>query len=200
MNLPGIRRTYHFMAPVYDRLFRRFYRNLRRESIAALDLQAPDVIVLVGAGTGLDIPHLPRESRTFAIDVTPEMIRRAAATGRHRAGYVLADGAALPLRDASVSVVILHLVLSVAPAPAALLAEAARVLRVGGRVAILDHFAPPGRLGLARRILAGVPSLLGTHFDRRFEDLALEPRFAVIRDQRLARGWYRTVVLRRLEG
>ncbi|MGE0600579.1 MAG: class I SAM-dependent methyltransferase [Dehalococcoidia bacterium] len=197
MKLTQIRRTYRRMAPIYDPLFRRFYRRFRMESIAALHLQPSDTILLVGAGTGLDVPFLPSGSRTIAIDVTPAMLKRAAVTRPRGVDFILADGVALPLRDASVSAVILHLVLSVAPDPAALLSEAARVVRVDGRVAVLDHFAPASRLSLARRLLARVPCLLGTHVDRRFEDLAGEKYFEVLQDRLLAGGAYRALTLGR---
>lgn len=200
MKLTEIRRTYRWMAPVYDALFRRFYRGLRRESIAALRLQPSDTIVLVGVGTGLDVPFLPSGSRAIAVDVTPAMLQRAARVRPGSVDCILADGAALPLRDGSATAVLLHLVLTVTPDPALLLTEAARVLRSGGRVAVLDHFAPADRVNLARRLLGRVPLLLGTHVDRRFEDLAIEPHFQVLEDRRLARGLYRALVLERVSG
>lgn len=199
MNVASILRTYRWMAPLYDPLFERFYRSLRGESIASLRIQPTDVVVLVGAGTGLDIGHLPKASRVIAIDMTSAMLRRAATTYGSRADYVLGDGTSLPLRDARVSVVILHLVLSVAADPEGLLLEAARVLQVGGRVAILDHFAPAGRVSLWRRMLARFPAILGTHMDRQFEDLTLPPSFNVLEDRRLARGMYRSVILERIQ-
>lgn len=125
---------------------RGFYRRLRTENIAALHLQPSDTILLVNMGTGLDIPHLPSGARTIAINVTPAVLRRAAEDRPQGIDFILADGASLPLRDATTSAVILHLVLSVAADPTALLTKAARVVRANGRVAVLDHFAPAGRL------------------------------------------------------
>lgn len=187
------------MAPLYDPLFRRFYRRMREESIAALQLQPSDTVLLVGAGTGLDIRHVPAGSRTVALDITPAMLRRAAAAYPQRADFVLGDGSALPLRDASVSAVVLHLVLSVAPDPEVLMREASRVVRVGGRAAILDHFASGGRVGVTRRLLARFPILFGTYFDRKFEDLPIRPTFKVRRDRRMVGGTYRSVLLDRVD-
>lgn len=201
MNPTQIRRTYRWMAPVYDALFRRFYREMRTDSIARLALEPSQSVLLVGVGTGLDIPLLPPVTRVIAVDLSPKMLKRAAgAPPSSPVHYLLADGGALPLRDASVSAVILHLVLSVAPDPRALLREATRVLQPGGRIAVLDHFVPPGRLSTGRRLLAHMPVLLGTHLDRRFETLRKGLPLRVVRDERRGRGLYRMLILERVTG
>ncbi|WP_322795356.1 class I SAM-dependent methyltransferase [Tepidiforma sp.] len=202
MDSAQIRKTYRWMAPIYDPLFARAYRPLRRSSIAALHLQPCDSVLLVGVGTGLDLPLLPPRATVIAIDLSPAMLKRARCARPSLAGhFLLADGGALPLRDRTVSAVILHLVLSVAPAPRAILAEAMRVLQPGGRIAVLDHFAPPGRWGLARQLLVRTPpSLLGTHLDRRVEELLAGLPLRVVRDRRLAGGFYRALVLVPAEG
>lgn len=197
MKSNEVRRTYRWMAPLYDPLFRRFYQGLRADSIRALDLQPSETVVLVGVGTGLDIPLLPRGTNAIGIDMTPEMLRRAARRGPGSAGFVLADGAALPIADGCVSAVIFHLVLSVAPDPVALLAEAARILRPGGRVAILDHFAPAGRVSWLRRVLGRLPAALGTHMDRRFEDFRTDANFRIVSDLRMVGGLYQELILER---
>lgn len=196
MNSRQITQTYRWMAPVYDPLFRRFYLRMRAESIGALELTPTDTVALLGVGTGLDLPLLPDVARIVGFDLTRSMLRRATrARCIGPADLILADGARLPLRDASVSVVILHLVLSVAPDPAAVLREASRVLQPGGRTAVLDHFAPAGRPGLLRRVLSRVPRALGTHLDRTFEDMIADTPFSVVNDRRFFRDVYRAVVL-----
>lgn len=199
-----IKQTYRWMAPLYDALFERLYRRMRAESIGALGLGPSDTVVLVGVGTGLDLPFLPKGTRIVGIDLARPMLRRAARRPlASPADFVLGDGRNVALRDESATAVVLHLVLSVAPDPAAVLAEASRILRPGGRIAILDHFAPPGRPGLTRRLLARLSLLLGTHLDRTFEGMmtgARSPELEVVRDRRLARGLYRAIVLRRSAG
>ncbi|MGE3073913.1 MAG: class I SAM-dependent methyltransferase [Dehalococcoidia bacterium] len=202
MDSAQIRKTYRWIAPIYDLLFSRAYRSMRRASVAALHLQPSDAVLLVGAGTGLDIPLLPPVSKVVALDLSPAMLKRARRVRQSPCGhYLLADGGLLPLRDRTVSAVVLHLVLSVAPDPHAILQEATRVLEPGGRIAVLDHFAPPGRWSAARRLLAGTPpSWLGTHLDRRLEGMLTGLPLRVLRDERLARGFYRALVLERVAG
>lgn len=97
----------------------------------------------IGTGTGR-IAELfaGHAERVVALDKNLEMLRVARAKLQHlpaaRVELVQGDFAELPFADASFDTVILHQVLHFAPDPAPALAEAARVLRSGGRIAIVD--------------------------------------------------------------
>lgn len=196
MDANRVRSVYRWMAPVYDPLFRRFYAPMRRRSIARLRLAPADTVALIGVGTGLDLPWLPPAGRVVAVDFSPGMLRRA-VRNNPGASAVLADGAKLPFRDGSVDAIVLHLVLSVAPEPHLLLADAVRVLRDGGRIAVLDHFAPQGRLSWWRRLVSRLTWLFGTHFDRHFEPIAAGLPLTIIVDRTFTRGLYRSLLLRK---
>jgi SAM-dependent methyltransferase len=82
------------------------------------------------------------------------MLRRA----RHRAARVQvvlpllrADARHLPVRDGALDGATGHSLLYLLPDPAAALAEVARTVRPGGRVAFLEPAATPGTLGGALR-------------------------------------------------
>lgn len=198
-DIAAIQRCYRWMAPVYDALFARSYRRLRRESLQTLDLQETDLVLLVGVGTGLDLPLLPRVASLVATDLSLPMLRHAAkARSVTPASPVLSDGGQLPIAAGSISVVVLHLVLCSSPDGRAMLQEAARVLAPRGRVAILDHFAHPRRLSRWRRWSAHAPWLFGTRFDRRLEPMLTGLPFEVVSDKRRALRLYRLVLLRRL--
>jgi ubiquinone/menaquinone biosynthesis C-methylase UbiE len=141
------RLRYRLWAPVYD-VAAMALRGVRRRSLVMLNVQAGERVLLLGAGTGLDLDFLPREARIAAIDITPAMIdrlrRRAERLGLEVDARVM-DGQALEFADGSFDAVVLHLILAVIPDPLACAREAARVLRPGGRTAILDKFAPDGR-------------------------------------------------------
>ncbi len=103
----------------------------------------------IGTGTGRMIELLgPTAATATGIDRSPEMLRLARgkleAAGLPQAEVRRADMYALPRTDGSTDTVILHQVLHFADAPGAALAEAARVLRPGGRLLIVD-FAPHDR-------------------------------------------------------
>ncbi|SMF62973.1 ArsR/SmtB family transcription factor [Allosphingosinicella indica] len=103
-------------------------------------------LVDVGTGTGRMLALFGGDAEcATGIDRSPEMLRLARAklaeTGLDSAELRQADMYALPLASGSADTVILHQVLHYAQQPDAAIAEAARLLRPGGRLLIVD-FAP----------------------------------------------------------
>lgn len=97
----------------------------------------------IGTGTGrMAELFAPHAERIVALDRNLEMLRVARAKLQHlptaQIELVQGDFADLPFADASFDTVVLHQVLHFAPDPAPALVEAARVLRPGGRIAIVD--------------------------------------------------------------
>jgi ubiquinone/menaquinone biosynthesis C-methylase UbiE len=138
------RLRYTIWAPLYDGLVGAVgFTDARRRSIEGLALKDGARVLLVGAGTGLDLDFVPSGVAITAIDVTPAMLkrltRRAARAGRQVSAQVM-DARALTFPDESFDAVIMHLILAVMPQPELGLKEAARVLAPGGRVAIFDKF------------------------------------------------------------
>lgn len=106
-------------------------------------------LVDIGTGTGRMIELLgDKASSVIGIDRSSEMLRLARVkldrAGIADAALRQADMYALPLADDSADSAILHQVLHYAQAPAAAIAEAARVLRPGGHLLVVD-FAPHDR-------------------------------------------------------
>lgn len=99
----------------------------------------------IGTGTGrMAEIFAPLASRITALDRSPEMLRIARAKLADRgidAELVQGDFAALPLANDAVDTIVMHQVLHFASDPRGVVAEAARVLRPGGRLLIAD-FAP----------------------------------------------------------
>ena len=100
----------------------------------------------VGTGTGRIAELIAASAQhVTAFDKSPEMLRVARARLQHLPGERVAlaqgDFSALPFADAAFDTVLFHQVLHYAQEPEAVLAEAARVTRAGGRIAIADFAA-----------------------------------------------------------
>lgn len=193
------RGRWRLYAPVYDRLAAPFEAG-RRRAFDRLDLGSDDRILLVGAGTGLDLPHLPADADVSAIDVVPENVRRT----RERAGALdrrvdarVADAAALPYPDGAFDVVCLHLVLAVVPDPGAVLAEVERVLAPDGRVSVYDKFLPDGASpSLLRRVLTPPARLLFSDLTLQLAPLVADTDLSVTHREWLLADLYSVAVLR----
>ncbi|MGN3975459.1 ArsR/SmtB family transcription factor [Tsuneonella sp. SYSU-LHT278] len=111
--------------------------------VAALDGEELGEVLDIGTGTGRIAELLePDAAAVTGVDKSPEMLRLARArlqnlpTGRIE--LVQGDFAALPFESNRFDTVIFHQVLHYAQQPDYALAEAARVCREGGRIAIAD--------------------------------------------------------------
>jgi ubiquinone/menaquinone biosynthesis C-methylase UbiE len=164
------RLRYTLWAPVYDIAGRRF-DGRRRESLRLLDPRRGERILIVGAGTGADLPYLPAGCVVIATDLTPAMLARARAHLREGIHLAIMDGHSLAVRSGSCDAVVLHLILAVIPDPARCLQEAARVLRPGGRIVVFDKFIQSRRPPLGLRLLNVVTRTLFTDVTRRFQDI-----------------------------
>ncbi len=199
-----LRYSYTLFAPVYDAFVAPFTARARRDSLLRLREGPHAEVLLVGIGSGLDLPLLPRGPRYTGLDLTPAMLaraRRKAATLDLDLRLDQGDARRLPYDDAAFDVVVLHLILAVTPHPGRVLAEAARVLRRGGRVLILDKFLRPGQKAPLRRLISPLLGLLATRADVVFEEtLAQAPGLEVASDRpALAGGWFRRIELRKTE-
>lgn len=108
-----------------------------------MKLMPPMVIADVGAGEAtLSLMMAKRAEKVIAVDSAPRMVKYGADVAAERGvsnfEYRLGDLERLPLSDASVDLVTLTQSLHHAQHPAKAVSEAHRILRPGGRIAILD--------------------------------------------------------------
>lgn len=199
----SLKTSYRYIAPFYDVfLDRSIGAKIRQRSLAALGQQQRGRVLVDGAGTGLDFPFLPAQHDYTALDLTGAMLARSRgrAAGLNMA-WVQGDSMALPFAEASFDYVVLHLIVAVVPQPQRCLAEAARVLKPGGRVFLLDKFLRRGERAWLRRMLSPLTGRLITRLDVVFEEvLERVPELRVLSDSpALARGWFRLIELQKVE-
>jgi len=99
----------------------------------------------IGTGTGLILRALgANATRAFGVDISTEALR-IARTRTHGAGlshciFRRGDMYALPFAEGSFDTVTMDRILAAAEQPAAAVAEAARTLRSGGRLCLVEDF------------------------------------------------------------
>lgn len=196
---------YKFWSPVYDLLFDRLlFASGRQRTFELLQLRGDERVLLVGIGTGADLPYLPQKIQAVGVDLSPEMLLKAKKKLPETENRLLVqcDAQNLPLLNASFDVVILTLILSVVPDGQACWRESLRVLRPGGWAIIFDKFLPDDqRSNPVRTLLNLGAKLLGTDINRHLGELLAGTKYTIsVNEASLLNGMYRIILIQTPEG
>ena len=154
---------------------------------AVADLHAGETVLDLGSGAGADVLISARRvgptGKAIGLDMTDEMLElaraNAAAAGVANVEFVQGYLEELPLDDRSVDVVISNCVINLSGDKRRVIAEAARVLRPGGRFAVSDVIADPDMDDATRADVAAwtgciAGALTGREFRSLLSDAGLE--------------------------
>jgi ubiquinone/menaquinone biosynthesis C-methylase UbiE len=195
---------YRLWAPVYDAALSHFFMPGRRRAIDLLALQPGDCVLIVGVGTGADLPLLPGGVSVIGIDLSPAMLAKAKNKlpgCRASVELILGDAQTLLVAENSCDAAILNLILSVVPDGRACLQSALRALKPGGRMVVFDKFqADDQKISSLRKLLNLFSTLFGTDITRRFDQISRGcPCVVEQNEPNLLSGTYRVILLRKTE-
>lgn len=150
--------------PVYEAVFEPLTDQFARAAITALDLAPGTLCLDVAAGSGGAALMAARAgARVVAIDAAPGMVRRVrerAAEARLPVSAAVMDAQGLALPDAAFAAALSVFGLILCPDAGRALAEAARALRPGGRIAVVT-WTEPQNYELVARLLAAAAAVRG---------------------------------------
>lgn len=138
--------AYARWAPVYDAIFGIITNAAIARTMRVLNALPPGRILEIGVGTGLALPRYRREHRVTGIDLSPAMLARARnRVQTQKLGNVEAlsemDATKLAFAGQSFDAAVAMFLITVVPDPIAVLNEAVRVVKPGGRIVLANHFS-----------------------------------------------------------
>lgn len=200
-----IERVYSVLARVYDGFFDWALGPGRRAAVTRLPVAEGARILEVGVGTGLSLPLYPRSCHVTGIDITDAMLdlarSRVERSAQNNVDLRRMDARDLQFPDGSFDAVVAPYVISVVPDPRRVMAEAARVCRPGGIVAVVNRFRSSAPvLHQLDGWLTPATQWIGFRLDLPLDTVTSTPGLRVERIDRvnLLRAW-RLIWLRRVD-
>lgn len=168
------RRRYQRIAPFYDFMETMVEQRFRPWRERLWSLVRGSTVLEVGVGTGKNMTYYPDNLSATGIDLTPGMLERARKRTKalgldSRVSLRLGDAQSLDFPDASFDTAIATFVFCSVPDPVLGLREMKRVVKLGGRVLLLEHVRSPNPfLGKIMDLLNPlVVRMMGANINRR---------------------------------
>lgn len=149
LDADSVREAYRRWAGVYDLVFGGVSAFGRKRAVEAVNRLAGPRVLEVGVGTGLALPLYRRDLQVVGIDLSREMLAKAherVADDKlsHVRGLVEMNAEEMAFEDGSFDIAVAMFTASVVPDARKLYAEMSRVVRPGGHLLFVNHFAAEG--------------------------------------------------------
>lgn len=150
MNSPRRQKTpsessvYHRYAQFYDHTFDRVFSRRVRQTIRSLDIPPGARVLELGVGTGTSLEAYPKHADVVATDLSEDMLRFAVEQKEQNDWQHITlqrmNAQQIEFDDEQFDFVTAFHVVTVVGDCRAMMAEMLRVLKPGGRLAIVNHF------------------------------------------------------------
>ena len=171
LDADSVRAAYARWAGIYDAVFGGVSAFGRRRAVAEVNKLEGTKVLEVGVGTGLALPYYDRSKTITGIDLSAAMLsvarRRVRRSGLDNIeALVEADAEHTGFTNGSFDIAVAMFVASVVPNPRDLLTEMRRVVRPGGCLLFVNHFAArKGPRWWVEKAMAPASHKLGWHPD-----------------------------------
>jgi phosphatidylethanolamine/phosphatidyl-N-methylethanolamine N-methyltransferase len=193
-------KLYAEFAPIYDKVFGKIFYSRLERVIEELDIPRGATVLEVGAGTGTSFPAYPAHCQVTGIDLAPDMLTRArrkiAENGWTHIKVMEMNALNLVFPDNTFDYVMAFHVVSVVPDPIAMIDEAKRVCKPGGKIIIVNHFTTDiPVLGKVTRSLDPLTRLLGWRTDLKLRPFIESTNLSVERIYKTTKASLYTVLV-----
>ncbi len=193
-------KLYAELAPLYDKVFGKIFYSRLERVIEDLQIPRSAKVLEVGAGTGTSFTAYPTHCQVTGIDLAPDMLTRArqkiAENGWTHIRVLEMNALALDFPDDSFDYVMAFHVVTVVPDPVAMINEAKRVCKPGGKIVIVNHFTSDVPvLGLLTRSLDPLTRWLGWRTDLQLKPFIASTNLIVERIYKITKPSLYTVLV-----
>ncbi len=188
MDTDDVLAAYRRWASFYDIGFGLISGAARRKAVREVNGLEGARVLEVGVGTGLSLPMYGEHKRITGIDLSREMLDKARGRVARRSlcnvdALLEMDAEAMSFEAGSFDIAVAMFVASVVPNPKQLMREMRRVVRPGGHLLFINHFAREDRslVGRIEQAMAEDSAALGWHPDFRYRALLTDTERAAAR-------------------
>ena len=141
MSEPITKKTYDIWAYFYDHSFGALVKERQVRAVEQLHLKPGDKVLDIGVGTGMTLPHYPKNVQIYGLDLSEGMLAKAHVRRVERnldhVHLVRADAMLPPFAEASFDHVMITHTISVVSDPGKLIRWAQRLVKPGGSIVML---------------------------------------------------------------